>query len=229
MEDKCIRFRKLPKEYTEHKINSGENGCCYRLNDDLVYKWLFEPYEDYSELKKHVKLSVPGFVFPKYLVFLKNRFDGYLMEYVDGVNFKNRISMLMRDYINETIRFEYNIAVLSRLNIFAIDLSRSNFMITKDGHFKAIDTDLYRVVESNNNLYSHNLALFSHVILSQFFDLGEIISGNIGFDNKKFNLMCRQIHEGKCLPSKLLNELYAFYSTDISTGEVRDSMKLLLK
>lgn len=227
--DNIIKFNKLPDYYTSNYIGSGCNSDVFLIDNNEVFKKLNSPYIFENKINDLSKIKMRSFVFPKRLVYVKNKFVGYIMDYVDGVTLDKIKNIPIDKYIDETILFEYAIAALSVRKIYMVDFKDKNVIFTKDNTFKGIDTDLYFFVRNNKNPYKSNIRNFSTTILDPMMDVFEI-----EFNNKILNHNKELLIDGSYLASKflidVLKEMRKTIDADINnTTDVKNSLKLILK
>ncbi len=192
----------------KEEISHGCNGICYKTQDNMVFKQIYNPNE--KNLLELSKLYSPSFIFPSKLVYYQNRLIGYIMEYVDGVTIKNiDLNIKTDDYIKQTDKIENEIAVLTNYRVHLLDVGINNIMIDKNGNIKIIDTDFYSIKSKLNNLYSLNLISYNYGVLYPITD----ISKN-NFKSVTLNKYSKLVLCGKMLPSDFIIELENFLNKE---------------
>jgi hypothetical protein len=217
------------KSFEKKKIGSGCNGVCYLTSDNQVFKRIDYPEIFEQNLRSLVGKRNPTYVFPKQLVSLNSIIIGYIMDYVEGVRLDylgNEISI--QDYLNALRIAEYDIAAISSMHIFSIDVSDDNILFSKDKRFKIIDTDYYRKLKTSSNIYNSNLRNFSHASLSLLLNLYKD-----RFKNNNLEYLRESLINGTARPSQFISTLLNYIQiSDISNSsvaELKDELKLLYK
>ena len=223
-----IYYDKLPDEYKSYFIGTGYNGRCYYAGNNTVYKEFYYPSIFKDNISKLSNIKIPSFIFPNELVYVKDKFVGYTMDYVDGATLDALKSAPLTDYLKEIILFEYNIASLSNKKIFLSDLKDENIIFTKDNKLRVIDTDFY-CKSNNKDLYRTNLHFFSTSVLNPIMNVY-----TSEFNNNNLNYHKELLIDGRYLPSKflieVLKDLRRKLNNEINNiNDVRNSLKLILK
>jgi len=224
-----IDFDKIPEEYRKNYIGSGDNGNCYLISNNEVFKTFFYPEIFEKRVIELTKMNNPYFIFPKKIVYVKNKFVGYIMDYVDGVTLDKMKNIDIFKYIEDIKNIEYYIAVLSRRGYFLMDFKNANIMIDKNNNIKIIDTDYFLKTDNTDKLYNTNIHDFAFAILRPFVNIYRD-----SFKSRELEYKRRLLIDGKYLPSKFLIDILKEYRLILlnevnNTSDMKESMRLLLK
>ena len=210
-------------------VGSGFNGTCFQTKDNQVFKRIENLESRNYGLDKLLGINVPTYVFPKKLVSLNSVIIGYIMDYVEGIELKYLSSEVsLKGYLKALKEAENDIAMLTNLGIYSIDIGNTNVLYTLDGKFKVIDTDFYIKTKDKKGLYSHNLRMFSTTILKPLFDVY-----TSRFNDSILNHEKNKLIDGRLKPSKLIEMLLKYMDLNkedgIQIGEFNKELKLLYK
>ena len=214
----------------EHKLlGRGENGNCFLTPDNKVFKRFDNPSYYEKKISSLLGINVPTFVFPQALVQAKDVIIGYIMEYVEGMQIKYKTNQIsISEYINALKVSEYDIAAISNLGIYSIDLKDENVLFSSDKGFKIIDTDFYTKTKDKKGLYMHNMGNFTYAVLNPLFDIY-----TTSFNDRKLRNEYSKLIDGKLLPSRFINLLLKYMSIEdtrsINLEEMSNELKLLYK
>lgn len=205
MNEKFIVVNSL-EELTKNKIGEGQVGTCYRIDKKVFKKFKAVPRFP-GLIFMLSSLHSDSFVFPEEFVYLNEHdvkcLQGYLMEYIDGVNLTSIDEMInMKELCEILDDLEKEIRELGeRDNLHVKDLHPGNILFTPDNKFKIIDTDFCTVYPDDQvYTYRENMQELGNCILPT-------IMGNNDFTNNKikymYDLCCL---EAKAKPSRVLYE-----------------------
>ena len=150
--DNFIVLKSIPEEFKKEAINAGAHGICYKTSDGEVYKEFMTKYAYQKDLEILSQIQSPFFAFPKKIIYLNKKdpdnLKGYIMDYVDGINFKGIDRKIKIDALIESaLEVEKEIFAISKdFYISLFDLHNNNVLFQKNNKFKIIDTDLYEYV-----------------------------------------------------------------------------------
>ena len=226
--DKKIMFYNLPKSFTSNKIESGCNGSCFLIDDNKVFKMIKDPIRIEHNINRLSRIYIPSFTFPQELVYVKNEFVGYIMDYVNGVTLEELTSVPLDAFIKHMRLFEYNIGELSLNKIRINDMNIGNIIYDENSGFKAIDTDFY-YKDDDKDVYQNNLSCFSISVFETLLNIYKayFINNNL---QHKFQLLI----DGKYLPSKFLVDILKEFRRVLklninNTYDTRETIDLILK
>ncbi len=211
-------------ELTQNEISSTDNGKCYRVNDDLVFKYVENPNEDI--IKRLSKFYSTHFAFPRALVYENGKLIGYIREFVIGEMITNLPEFVsFEKYTNEMERIEREIEVLTKYKLRIVGLNRKNIIFDNEQGTRIIDTEGVFEENSSNNLYSSNMIAFSSNIMYPVFNMNET-----EFTNEKLNRYKQMVLEGKMNPSNLIHEInYELYGLGFDRVENLNDFKNQIK
>ena len=147
-----LEFDKLPRSYKmkRNRLGTPDDAEVYRINGtNLVYKEVEQPeheqaYKDLSKIKSDV------FMFPKELVYVKKKFIGYIMDFIQGVMIKDiDRNILIPELLAMLKEVERGIGSITLQHVSILDINKKNIIITPDRHMKVIDTDMYDIVSDD--------------------------------------------------------------------------------
>ena len=145
-------FDKIPAEYKKEEFRLDEEGKVdiFRIpGTNLVYKEIALPALEkyFIELEK---LKSDVFVFPQELVYVKNVFMGYLMEFIQGVMIKNiDPNILIPELFAMFREVEKGIIDLTKQSVKIVDINVKNIIITPEKKMRVVDTDLFEVTSED--------------------------------------------------------------------------------
>lgn len=141
----------------------------WKLEDKIFKRFYVTSGRDFSNkmftinslIDSKDEIDIPELVIPDYLLSINSQIEGYVMEYVDGVNlstiiYSSKISMY------EKINYLKQLSILldqmkwvrkyTSVNDFYLgDIHEDNIMIDKDGNIRIIDLDSCKI---HNNISS---------------------------------------------------------------------------
>ena len=154
-------------------IKDGANGEVYRLGvNECIKLWnwnstLCSFYVD--KLNKFTNLSVKCAVFPKKIIFMKGKIQGYMMDYIEGSTIDDCSTMEFSKFIYLYDKLLQNIRVeLSRNSIRVTDIKSDNIMYdVVNDEFRCIDVDawsFYDAKKFKRDVYDINFRQFKYVL-----------------------------------------------------------------
>ena len=223
-----VYLDKLPDNYTENYIDCGCNSKCFLVDNNTVFKMLNNPDVFEDNIVRLSKYKVPSFVFPKKLIYVKDKFVGYTMDYVEGTTLSDLNDALLKEYINQIIEFEYILVSISNKHIGLLDFKPRNVIYKKNNKFRVIDTDFYYLT-NNKRLYQINAYQAFSTLLYPIIDIYDV-----RFQNKRLNYYRNLITEGRYLPSKFLLEILKEIRHNLkievnSINEAKEAIELIRK
>lgn len=223
-----LKFDNLPSSYTEDSLGEGQNGHCFKLDDNTAFKLLDSPRVFEDCIKRLSKIRLSSFVFPRELVYVKDKFVGYTMDFIDGVLLDNAKYAPLDKYLREIRKLEYDIAALSLKKIYTLDLKPRNVLYSFNDGVKVIDTDFY-CHSNRKNVYQINLYNLSSTILHPIMDVYDI-----DFESRDLNNKKELLNSGKYLPSKFLLDVLKELRKEIdfeidNTTAVKTALELIRK
>ena len=199
----------IPSSYRDIYIGNGQNGICYLTTDFKVFKEISVEEKYWKDLITLSKIKSDFFVFPETLVYQKersaNNLKGYLMEYVDGCDFRNisenESIKQLACYAESVERELYQLTKEEAIILFD-DLHYGNVLYRNDNKgLKIIDTDFYtfKLNEDFIVLFKENIRIWSEFLLYT-------LVGDNSFNSEKIsNYFEMAVKNGKCRPSIILN------------------------
>jgi hypothetical protein len=144
-----LKFDELPKEYEmdELRLGAPDDTKVYRIKGtNLVYKEIAKP-EDEDFYKELATVKNDVFVFPKELVYVKEKLVGYVMDFIQGVMIKNIDPNILVPELYAILReIEKGIAGITKRGISILDINDKNIIITPEKHARVVDGDSYSFV-----------------------------------------------------------------------------------
>ena len=207
MEEKHVVVPFIDESYKMEPLGKGAYGVCYRTEYGDVFKEFLLQIPTYSDFIRLVGIYNPYFVFPEKTIYLEeydeDNLMGYIMEFIDGSKFSElpvRVNMI--ELFKQFDLFEKSLKDLTEeTGIVLHDLHEENAIITLDGDFKFLDTDLYGFsLDEPYYTYMSNIKEFGNFLLGFFLSKYEIK------DSKLKEYYDRCVYSGKVKPSIILNE-----------------------
>ena len=154
------------------KLGNGACGTVYKYGNDLAVKILnnkgFEQYNEdtFSEI---VGIENETCVFPKCKVEVDGRFQGYVMNYINGCLLWDVVrSIDLETLILALQKAEADIEKLTKDKIKLEDVNQGGLMWSKDSGIQIIDTDAFKrdEFETEEALNAQNQEQFNQAILA---------------------------------------------------------------
>lgn len=153
------------------ELGRGACSVVYKYGPDLVIKALNQKgiaLHNEEEFSNLIGINNSTCVFPQNMVEIDGNFQGYTMEYVQGVPLHEVIKKMNISTLIKSIRnVESDLKQLSQEKVLFQDLNQGGIMWDdKTGRIKIIDTDFF---EKNENIeheqcYSANITSFNSMI-----------------------------------------------------------------
>lgn len=219
---------------TKDFIAEGQNGICYKYNDQVFKKFKNKPMFLFF-LKALSNINSNSLILPQEFIYL-NEYNsknilGYLMKYVDGSKLNNLPDLInIKELFNNIDLLEKEIKELTiEYGLLLKDVHIDNIIYTNNNEIKIIDND-NDVLNPNDEAYDnyrYNMKELGLTLLPAF-----ITNKNISNNISKLYDEC--IINAKAKPSIVLNEsileLEKFTGNNINTlHDYNESMKLIRK
>lgn len=173
LEDKKIIFNDAMSIRELPFLGSGAEGDVYKLKISgknyaiKIFNGLSE--ENVKDFRKKLNINIDSFISPLKLLYINNKFKGYLMNYCSGKNFFDRkFNLPIDDFKKSVIKLTSDVEKLSELRYIIQDTYSGNIMY-KDG-FKIIDIDnyIYDKEESLSEIKRYNIRMMTGFLTEIF-------------------------------------------------------------
>lgn len=163
----------ISSEYIEKLPKVAEGKCANVYRDgNVAYKMLKQNSDSKRLYSKEMLQQLVGTrsdlcIFPNEILCDNNgNLLGYSMEFVNGRKLKDIITMLPFEQLQSAIiKAVHGIREISEQNIMFDDMHDDNVMWNEDTQtIQIIDTDFFKKVNDNTNLYSINYQIFCRTI-----------------------------------------------------------------
>lgn len=159
IEDGVIIFKdKNFCERTLPQIGQGSKSDVYKFRVDgkfyalKIFNSLYNP--DIENFRRKMKIDIPSYVQPLMLSYLRDTFNGYLMQLCDGKDLERRkLDITLSEFEQSFIKLISDTDKLTELGYTIYDTFISNIMY--DNGFKMIDIDDYPFGEQDRKDLNH--------------------------------------------------------------------------
>ena len=156
----------------EHLQKLGIGACAtvYKYEDKFVIKVFNKKgieLHDNEVFSKIVGIENGTCVFPNCALEINQKFQGYVMQYIEGTELHKVIKELdFENIISAVHKVENDLKLLSINKIMIEDLNQGGIMWSNQNEIKIIDTDFFESAEFSNQeeCYSHNIYAFNTII-----------------------------------------------------------------
>jgi len=155
------------------------NGEFYALK---IFNGLYK--EDIQNYERKLNIDINSYISPLKLSYLRNDFNGYLMNYCGGMDLeKKRLNISVKEFALSVKDLEEDTHKLSELKFILYDTFIANVMY--DGGFKMIDMDDYiydkkKSVDEIDNLNNKRINLLLMDIFLNNTGLANLFRKNVG-------------------------------------------------
>ena len=181
------------------KVSLGNASCVIKK-----YNGLFKINQENIERK--LDIDIPSYITPQKIVYVKNKFDGYVMPFCKGKDLeKRKLDISIAEFETSTDKLMTDTHKLSKLNYNIYDTFISNVMY--DEGFKMVDTDDYPFVPTlslDEIEHLNNLRL--NQMLTDIF-LKNANLGNLYFNNVEFKKFIKKCEDGEFLFKEMFDLL----------------------
>lgn len=204
------------------KLQSLGRGACatvYRYDENFVIKVFNEKgmeLHDEESFSALVGVKNETCVFPESLVEVDGNFQGYAMQYVEGVELQNVAKELKFVKIIEAIKkVEEDLKTLASDKILFQDLNQGGIMWSNEGNIKIIDTDFFQRNEdiTEEQAFSHNLESFNSmvemelgILMGQSNATADFLQSNTKYNQLYMNYMLASLNGNNMSVTELLNK-----------------------
>ena len=124
--EKVLHFEEIPNDFRFQKLDSDNNSTSYKTTDNKCYKEYHDTGIDDEVTRMLLDLRSESFMFPQQLVYLNEKFKGYLKKLIDGKSLeKIDDAVSVRKFIKALYEFETDLINFSNntgLNVGYINL-----------------------------------------------------------------------------------------------------------
>ena len=163
-----MNIKEIPQNLKYKYIDSGCFGSCYQTKDGKCFKLFRSDFSEYEyNIKNLSKYKSENIVFPETLVYLDNKFIGYITDYVKGQRFdKLDKKENMNTLLLALTKLEKELFNLAKEKISMSDCNSRNAYYTDDKIIKIVDTDMFEIIylSTDNIVYSCSLAELYYLI-----------------------------------------------------------------
>ena len=212
---------KLSSDEISKLQNLGRGACAtvYRYDDNYVIKVFNEKgmeLHDEESFSALVGVQNETCVFPESLVEVDGNFQGYAMQYIEGVELQNVAKELSFVKIIEAIKkVEEDLKTLASDKILFQDLNQGGIMWSNEGKIKIIDTDFFHKNEdiTEEQAFSHNLESFNSmvemelgILMGQSNAIADFLQSNTEYNQLYMNYMLSSLNGNNMSVTELLNK-----------------------
>lgn len=220
---------------THTYLNEGQNGICYRVNDEVFKKFKNKPNFLFF-LKALANIKSKSVIMPNTFVYLNEHNDknmqGYMMDYVEGQRIESLDELTdIKEFVLKLDKLEKEIKDLTtEYSLLVRDIHPNNVIYTPNHDFKLIDcdSDTLNTADDAYTNYRINMSELGNCILRLILCNGEYITDKVN----DLYTMC--IMRGKCKPSIVLEEaikeIETYLKEEITTlKDFNKGISLMLK
>lgn len=192
-----------PVDYGSHsdifKARIDKDMCAIKK-----YNWVYN--EDKENIERKIDINIDSYITPKWLLYIRGKFDGYGMPFCKGKNLeKRRLDISIDEFGTSTDKLMDDTHGLSLLKFNIYDTFISNVMY--DEGFKMVDTDDYPYVpELSLDEIEHLNNLRLNQMLTDIF-LKNANLGNLYFQNVEFKKFIKKCEDGEFLFKEMFDLL----------------------
>ena len=179
-----------------------------RIDKDMCalkkYNWVYN--EDKENIERKIDIDIDSYVTPKWLLYIRGKFEGYIMPFCKGKDLeKRKLDISIDEFGTSTDKLMDDTHKLSLLKFNIYDTFISNVMY--DEGFKMVDTDDYPYVPNlslDEIEHLNNLRL--NRMLTDIF-LKNANLGNLYFNNVEFKKFIKKCEDGEYLFKEMFDLL----------------------
>lgn len=179
-----------------------------RIDKDMCaikkYNWVYN--EDKENIERKIDINIDSYVTPKWLLYVRGKFDGYGMPFCKGKDLeKRKLDISINEFGTSTDKLMDDTHKLSLLKFNIYDTFISNVMY--DEGFKMVDTDDYPYVP---NLSLDEIEHLNNLRLNQMLTdifLKNANLGNLYFNNVEFKKFIKKCEDGEFLFKEMFDLL----------------------
>ena len=235
LEDKKIIFDS--NELFAHlpRLGFGGNSDVYkfRIGKEIyalkVFNGLRE--ENIENYERKLKLDIESYISPKKLLYVKDKFSGYIMKYCKGGDLQKRkkLNITIDEFVKSSTKLFYDTNLLSNLNYVIFDTYITNVMY--DDGFKMIDLDDYRYEKNVNidEIKKINNKRLNNMLVTIFINTTNLAA--LSYTDIEFTKIINRCNDGSITFEELFNDLCmkAYKISDKELINVEEIGKVLTK
>ena len=226
--DDAELFQYLPS------LGDGSQGEVYKfkMGNEIVALKVFHDFElpILSDYEKLLDVNIESYVSPLRLMYVNNKFNGYVMRLCKGKDLeKRKLNISIGEFAESTVKLMEDTEKLGKVNYSIFDSYITNVMY--DNGFKMIDMDNYTY--ETNKTYDEIMRI-NNRRLNQM--LCEIFIKNANltkfyFSNVDFRKLMKKCEDGDILFEELFNDLCtkAYNIADTELESISELGKVLVK
>lgn len=168
------------------------------------YNWQFE--ENLENVEKKLSLNVYSYITPLKILYIRNKFEGYVMKPCKGKDLeKRKLDISIEEFAESSVKLFEDTNALSDLYYYTYDTYMSNVMY--DNGFKMVDTDEY-IYMPNKTKEELRILNKKHInkLLSEIFIKNSGLS-KLFFSNVNFQKLIKKCREGEISFEELFNTI----------------------
>ena len=179
-----------------------------RIDKDVCaikkYNWIYQ--EDKENIERKIDINIDSYVTPIKLLYVRGKFDGYVMPFCKGKDLeKRKLDISIDEFSKSTDKLVEDTDKLSKIKYNIYDTFITNVMY--DDGFKMVDTDDYPY---NPNMSYDEISLINTERLNRM--LSEIFIknanlGNLYFSSVDFKKLIKKCEDGDMLFKEMFDLL----------------------
>jgi len=215
------------------RLGYGAQGDVYKIFVDekpYAIKIFNGAYiEDIKKYEEKLKLNIDSFVSPLKILYINDKFKGYLMKYCRGKDLeKRKLDITVLEFAKNAVRLMEDTNILTENGYIIYDAYLKNVMY--DDGFKMIDIDRYHSKTdgfTDNEISSLNKIRLNKMLLDAFRKNAELLT----YDEPIFNKLVQSCDNGEIYFEEFFNEICmnALINADCKITKINEIGKVLKK
>lgn len=234
LEDKKIIFSNEQIFYDLKPISFGSLCDIYkiRIDKEVIALKLFNNLQEQKigNFERKLDISIDSYIFPVKLLYVNDKFRGYIMKFCKGKNLERRkLDITVDEFASSVSKLVEDTEKLSKIRYNLYDTFLTNVMY--DNGFKMIDTDdyIFEETKSISEINTINTRRLNQILIDIF--LKNTGLSTLYFSDVQFKKLIKKCENGELLFEEILNTLCmeAYNIANCELEKISEVGKVLIK